>query len=169
MKRRALLAGTAALAATGLLSACSRLIGGDSGSDNSIIDIARTIPDLSTFVQAVDAAGLAATLDSPGPFTVFAPTNAAFNALPEGELAALLQPGNRTRLRNALAVHAIPGAGTSDRIRGQRRNVPTAQGQTVVVDGTGGGIRINGANVIRADIPASNGYLNIVDRVILPR
>jgi uncharacterized surface protein with fasciclin (FAS1) repeats len=169
MKRRALLAGTAALAATGLLSACSRLIGGDGGNDNTIIDIARTIPDLSTFVQAVDAAGLAATLDGPGPFTVFAPTNAAFNALPEGELASLLQPGNRTRLRNALAVHAIFGAGTSDRIRGQRRNVPTAQGQTVLVDGTGGGIRINGANVIRADIAASNGYLNIVDRVILPR
>jgi uncharacterized surface protein with fasciclin (FAS1) repeats len=169
MRRRALLAGTAVLGATGLLSACARLIGGDEGSENTIIDIARTIPDLSTFVQAVDAAGLAATLDGPGPFTVFAPSNAAFNALPEGELAALLQPGNRTRLRNALAVHAIPGSGTTDRIRGQRRNVPTAQGQTVLVDGTGGGVRINGANVIRADIAASNGYLNIVDRVILPR
>lgn len=163
MRRRALLAGSAALGSMLVLAGCSVGSGG-----NTIIEIARATPDLSTFVSAVDAAGLAETLDGPGPYTVFAPTNAAFAALPDGQLSALLQPENRRQLLNLLTYHALPGANPSARIVGDRRNVPTLQGQTVLVDGTGGTPRINGASVLRADIVASNGILHIVDRVILP-
>ncbi|MGI1662530.1 fasciclin domain-containing protein [Palleronia sp. KMU-117] len=163
MRRRALLAGTAALGSTLLLSACSV---GRAG--NTIIDIARATPDLSTFVSAIEAVGLAETLDGPGPFTVFAPTNAAFAALPDGQLAALLQPENRRQLINLLTYHALAGANPSAQFAGTRRNVPTLQGQTVLVDGTGGTVRVNDATVVRADIVASNGILHIVNRVILP-
>lgn len=118
-------------------------------------------------MAAVSAAGLVDTLKGDGPFTVFAPTNAAFAALPAGTVDTLLLPENKDQLISILTYHVVPGAVTSDQLAGQRLSVETVQGSTVHVDGTDG-VTVDGANVIAADIIASNGVIHVIDAVILP-
>jgi uncharacterized surface protein with fasciclin (FAS1) repeats len=137
----------------------------DDGDD--IIDIAASNPDFSTLVAAVSAAGLVDTLKSDGPFTVFAPTNAAFAALPAGTVESLLLPENRDTLISILTYHVVPGAVTSDQLVGQRIDVATVQGDTVHINGTHG-VRVNDATVTTVDIIASNGVIHVIDTVLLP-
>jgi uncharacterized surface protein with fasciclin (FAS1) repeats len=137
----------------------------DDGDD--IVDIAASNPDFSTLVAAVSAAGLVDTLKSDGPFTVFAPTNAAFAALPAGTVESLLLPENRDTLISILTYHVVPGAVTSDQLAGQRIDVATVQGDTVHINGTHG-VRVNDATVTTADIIASNGVIHVIDTVLLP-
>jgi uncharacterized surface protein with fasciclin (FAS1) repeats len=137
----------------------------DDGDD--IIDIAASNPDFSTLVAAVSAAGLVDTLKSDGPFTVFAPTNAAFAALPAGTVEGLLLPENRDTLISILTYHVVPGAVTSDQLVGQRIDVATVQGDTVHINGTHG-VRVNDATVTTVDIIASNGVIHVIDTVLLP-
>ncbi|MCB2150492.1 MAG: fasciclin domain-containing protein, partial [Rhodobacteraceae bacterium] len=106
--------------------------------------------DFSTLVAAVKAAGLVETLKGDGPFTVFAPTNAAFAALPAGTVESLLKPENRDQLVAVLTYHVVPGAVTSDQLAGQRLNVATVNGASVHVDGRKG-VRVNKARVTTAD------------------
>lgn len=157
-------------AATGLLAAMGACAPSQTGND--IVDIASANPDFSTLVAAVSAAGLVGTLKGPGPFTVFAPTNAAFAALPPGTVDSLLMPENRDQLISVLTYHVIPGAVTSDQLIGQTLDVTTVQGQTVRVVGSvnklGVSVRVNSSNVIAADIIASNGVIHAIDRVLLP-
>ncbi|MGD1885084.1 MAG: fasciclin domain-containing protein [Paracoccaceae bacterium] len=154
-----LMGGGAALAA---LAACAQ-------PGNDIVDIASGDPNFSTLVAALGAAGLVETLQGPGPFTVFAPTNAAFDKLPAGTVESLLQPENVDQLRSILTYHVVPGNITSDQIIGTRQRVATVQGGTVHVDGTGKvGVRVNNANVTQADIIASNGVIHVIDKVLLP-
>jgi uncharacterized surface protein with fasciclin (FAS1) repeats len=115
----------------------------------------------------VSAAGLVDTLKSDGPFTVFAPTNAAFAALPAGTVESLLLPENRDTLISILTYHVVPGAVTSDQLVGQRIDVATVQGDTVHINGTHG-VRVNDATVTTADIIASNGVIHVIDTVLLP-
>ncbi len=168
MERRSLLKTAAFTAVAGLLAACTQMEDG-----NDIVDIAASNPDFSTLVTAVQAAGLVDTLKSDGPFTVFAPTNAAFAALPEGTLDMLLLPENKDKLTQILTYHVVPGAVTSDQLAGQRVTVATVEGSTVHIDGRGGkygtGVRVNGANVTTADIIASNGVIHVIDKVLLPK
>jgi len=167
MKRRAILQSAAAAGLLAGLGACAQT---DPGSD--IVDIAAANPEFSTLVSALGAAGLAETLRGDGPFTVFAPTNAAFAALPDGTVDTLLLPENKDRLIEVLTYHVVPGAITSDRLAGQRLEVATVQGESLVVDGTGGKLRsaitVNGANVTAADIIATNGVIHVIDAVLLP-
>lgn len=133
-----------------------------------IVDIAADNPDFSTLVAAVQAAGLVDTLKGDGPFTVFAPTNDAFAALPAGTVENLLRPENRDALVNVLTYHVVPGIIRADMIAGQRGRIAMVNGQFIHVDGRDG-VRINrSAHVVAADIRASNGRIHVIDSVLLP-
>lgn len=162
MNRRFVLKTTAAFAIATAVAAC------DVAGDPDIVDIAASNDDFSTLVAAVGAAGLVDTLKSDGPFTVFAPTNAAFAKLPAGTVDSLLLPENKDQLIAVLTYHVVPGAVTSDQLAGQRLSVATVQGQSVHVNGTNG-VRVNKSNVVSADIIASNGVIHVIDTVLLPK
>ena len=155
------LVGAAALAT---LAACAPSM--DKGDD--IVDIAAGNEDFSTLVAAVQAAGLVETLKSDGPFTVFAPTNAAFAALPAGTVESLLKPENKDQLVKVLTYHVVQGAVTSDQLAGKRLSVETVQGQSVHVNGTNG-VHVNKSRVTTADIMATNGVIHVIDKVLLPK
>lgn len=153
-------AGAAALA---LVAACAPM---DEGDD--IVDIAAGDENFSTLVAAVTAAGLVDTLKSDGPFTVFAPTNAAFAKLPAGTVESLLLPENKDQLVSILTYHVVGGAAvTSDALAGKRLSVSTVQGSSVHVDGTDG-VTVDDATVTAADIIASNGVIHVIDTVLIP-
>ncbi|MFX0547366.1 fasciclin domain-containing protein [Roseovarius sp. S1116L3] len=167
MKRRSIIKSFAAAGMLAAVGACAQM---DDGDD--IVDIASSNPQFSTLTAAIGAAGLTDTLRGPGPFTVFAPTDAAFDALPAGTLDMLLMPENKDKLASILTYHVVPGAVTSDQLLGQRMDVTTVQGSTVRVDGRGGkygaAVRVNDANVTTADIMATNGVIHVIDKVLLP-
>ncbi len=163
MNRRSLIRGTVAALALGAVAACAPM----TPKEPDIVDIAAANPDFSTLVMAVQAAGLVETLKGDGPYTVFAPTNAAFAALPAGTVENLLLPENKDKLVAVLTYHVVPGAVTSDQLAGKRLNVATVQGKTVHIDGRNG-VKVNKSNVIKADIVASNGVIHVIDRVLLP-
>lgn len=131
----------------------------------TIVDVAAANPDFSTLVAAVQAAGLGDTLKGEGPFTVFAPTNAAFEALPAGVLDALLLPENKETLTKILTYHAVAGnVMAADVTAG---DVATVEGQNITL-ATDGGVTVNGAKVIQADVVGSNGVIHVIDAVLLP-
>ena len=132
-----------------------------------IVDIAVSNGNFNTLVAAVTAAGLVDTLKSEGPFTVFAPTDAAFAALPAGTVESLLLPENKDTLVSILTYHVVPGAVTSDQLAGQRLSVATVNGANVHIDGRNG-VKVEDSNVTTADIIASNGVIHVIDAVLLP-
>lgn len=136
-------------------------------AERDLVDTAASAGDFGTLVAAVEAAGLVETLKGEGPFTVFAPTDAAFAALPEGTVETLLQPENREQLVAVLTYHVIPGKVMSGDIAGQTLEVATVQGSPVAIDATSG-VTVAGASVTAADIEATNGVIHVIDRVILP-
>ncbi|MEH1807286.1 fasciclin domain-containing protein [Nostoc sp.] len=121
-----------------------------------------------TLIQAVQAAGLSEQLAAPGPYTVFAPTDAAFSALPKATLDQLLQPANKQQLVKLLSYHVIPGGITSQQLTSGE--VKTVEGSPVkiTVDRASNSITVNNAKVSQPDIPASNGIVHVVDQVLLP-
>ncbi|MGF1647372.1 MAG: fasciclin domain-containing protein [Kineosporiaceae bacterium] len=137
----------------------------EEATGDTIVDVAAGNPDFSTLVAAVEAADLVETLSGEGPFTVFAPTNEAFEALPEGVLDALLLPENEETLVSILTYHVVPGEVTSDMITAG--DVATVQGDPVTL-ATEGGVTVNGATVVTADVTASNGVIHAIDAVLLP-
>ncbi len=165
MNRRFALKATLGAAAFATLAACG---GASTDTGDDIVDIAAGNESFSTLVAAVSAAGLVETLKSEGPFTVFAPTNEAFAALPAGTVESLLKPENKDQLVAVLTYHVVPGAVTSDQLIGQKLSVATVQGDTVDIDATGGGVMVDGATVVTPDIMASNGVIHVIDSVILP-
>jgi len=131
----------------------------------TIVDVASGADGFSTLVAAVSAAGLVDTMNGPGPFTVFAPTDEAFAALPPGVLDALLLPENKQTLVKILTYHVVPGTVlAADVMDGE---VATVEGQNVTLS-TADGVTINGAKVIQADVMADNGVIHVIDAVILP-
>jgi uncharacterized surface protein with fasciclin (FAS1) repeats len=138
-----------------------------SAAELDIVDTAVGAGSFNTLVAAVEAAGLVETLKGEGPFTVFAPTDEAFAALPEGTVENLLLPENREQLVAVLTYHVLPGAVTSSDIAGQTLSPETVQGTTVDIDATDG-VTVDGANVVAADVMASNGVIHVIDAVILP-
>jgi uncharacterized surface protein with fasciclin (FAS1) repeats len=134
--------------------------------DKDIVDTAVGAGSFSTLVAAVQAAGLVDTLKGEGPFTVFAPTDEAFAALPEGTVESLLLPENRDQLVAILTYHVVPGKVMStDLTNGME--AATVQGAPVTIM-TEGGVKVNAANVVTADVEASNGVIHVIDAVILP-
>ncbi|MEY4401856.1 MAG: hypothetical protein RL072_1721 [Actinomycetota bacterium] len=130
-----------------------------------IVAVASGNPDFSTLVAAIQAAGLVETLQGAGPFTVFAPTNAAFDALPEGLLEKLLLPENVAVLTAILTYHVVPGQVMSTDVTAG--DVATVEGSTIAIT-TDGGVKVNGANVVAVDVAASNGVIHVIDQVIVP-
>lgn len=129
-----------------------------------IVDTAVNAGSFNTLVQAVQAAGLEDTLRSEGPFTVFAPTDEAFAALPEGTLAALL--ADDEALAAVLTYHVVAGEVMAADVAGLE-SAETVQGESVTFDTTDG-VMVNDANVVQADIEASNGVIHVIDKVLLP-
>jgi len=140
---------------------------GDKTQKADIVDTAVAAGSFTTLVAAVQAAGLEETLRGEGPFTVFAPTDDAFAALPEGTVANLLKPENKDQLVAILTYHVVAGKTKSKDLAGKTLDVATVNGATVAVDGTDG-VTVGGANVVTADVWASNGVIHVVDAVLLP-
>jgi len=134
-------------------------------ADGDIVAVAVGNPDFATLVAALTAAGLVETLQGEGPFTVFAPTEAAFAALPEGLLAKLLLPENIAVLTAILTYHVVPGMVMSTDIAAG--DVATVEGSTVALT-TDMGVMVNGATVIASDVAASNGVIHVIDAVLVP-
>merc|ERR1712166_876994 len=133
----------------------------------NIVELAQSVDDLSTLVAAVVAGDLVETLSSPGPFTVFAPTNEAFAALPEGTLPFLLQPENKGTLVDILTYHVVSGKVLSTDLA-PSQDVSTVQGDTLLIKARDGAVTVNGRNVVAADNEAKNGVAHIIDGVLLP-
>ena len=133
-----------------------------------IVDVAIGSPDHTTLVAAVTAAGLVETLKGAGPFTVFAPTNAAFAALPAGTVDGLLKPESKDALTKILTYHVVAGAiKAADLKDGQK--VKTLQGEELTVTIKDGKVMINGANVTATDLTGSNGVVHVIDAVLMPK
>mgnify|MGYP003572711237 FL=1 len=138
----------------------------ESSDAGTIVDVAVGNDDFSTLVAAVQAADLQDTLSADGPYTVFAPTNAAFEALPDGVLDKLLEPENKDTLKEILTYHVVSGEVTSDMI--EPGDVETVEGSTVTITTDGGEVMVNEAKVETADVDASNGVIHSIDAVLLP-
>ncbi len=138
---------------------------------STVVDIAAGNPDFSTLVAAIQAAGLAETLSGPGPFTVFAPTNAAFASLPAGTLDSLLLPENKDDLVKVLSYHVVSGKVMAADVPAEADAAATAtvNNLDLSVRTTATGAMVNDATVTAADIEASNGVIHVIDKVLLPR
>ena len=132
----------------------------------TIVEVASGNPDFSTLVAAVSAADLAETLGAEGPYTVFAPTNEAFEALPAGLLDELLKPKNKEVLTQILTYHVVAGEVMSSDI--EPGDVPTVEGEDLTIAVTDGTVTVNGATVEAADVEASNGVIHVIDEVLVP-
>jgi uncharacterized surface protein with fasciclin (FAS1) repeats len=135
--------------------------------DKNIVELAVGTEALSTLVTAVKAGGLVETLQGDGPFTVFAPTNEAFAALPDGVLDMLLKPENKEQLVAVLTYHVVAGKVMSGDLK-DGMQAKTVEGNKVSVDINYGTVKIDNAKVAMADIEASNGVVHVIDTVILP-
>jgi uncharacterized surface protein with fasciclin (FAS1) repeats len=132
-----------------------------------IVDLAVGNDNLKTLVAAVKAGGLVEVLKGDGPFTVFAPTDEAFAALPKGTLEMLLKPENKDKLVAILTYHVVSGKVMSTDLKNGQQ-AATVQGEKVKVSINGKTVKINDAKVIAADVKASNGVVHVIDKVILP-
>ncbi len=171
MNRPKKLRSLSAIAVAGalVLAAC-----GDDGNDTAdaperpsedIVEVASTTDGFATLVSAVGAAGLVETLQGDGPFTVFAPTDDAFAALPDGLLDSLLEPENEETLQRILTYHVVGAEVLAADV--EAGSVETVEGNTIEIT-TDDGVMVNDANVVQTDVLASNGVIHVIDAVILP-
>jgi uncharacterized surface protein with fasciclin (FAS1) repeats len=155
----------AAVAATAISLAAGSLPA--HAADKDIIDTAIAAGQFKTLATALTAAGLVDTLRGPGPFTVFAPTDAAFSKLPAGTVDSLLKPENKQKLTAILTYHVVPGkVMAADLVK--LTEATTVNGAKVKIEAKGGNVMVNDAKVTATDIGASNGVIHVIDTVILP-
>ena len=140
---------------------------GQAGGGNSLIDVASGAGDFQTLLAAATAADLVGALSSAGPFTLFAPTDAAFAELPAGTLDDLLKPENKSRLIGILKYHVVSGRVNLAQALAAKQ-APTLQGETISASFEDGRVKIGPATLIQADIPAANGIIHVIDQVLLP-
>lgn len=131
-----------------------------------IVAVASNAGGFNTLVTAVKAAGLVETLQGPGPFTVFAPSDEAFAKLPKGAVEDLLKPGNKTKLVEILTYHVVPGKVMAADVKPMQ--VKTVNGQLLDVKVKDGVVTVDNAKVIKTDVMASNGVIHVIDSVMLP-
>ena len=144
-----------------------RALPGTSTAVHDLLQTAAAKGNFQTFARAVEAAGLRETLAGPGPFTVFAPTDEAFAALPAGKLEELMRPERRSELASVMKYHVMTGRKTAKEI-GHWDSARTVNGLSATLKMVGRQVSIDGAHVTSPDIDASNGYLHGIDRVMLP-
>jgi len=135
--------------------------------DKDIVQLASETESLSTLVAAVKAGDLVETLQGDGPFTVFAPTNEAFDALPDGTLETLLDPENQDMLIDILTYHVVSGKVMSGDLS-DGMTAETVQGSDITISISDAGVKVDDATVAMADVEASNGVVHVIDSVILP-
>jgi len=140
----------------------------EKSAKKDIVDTAVSAGAFTTLVAAVKAAGLVETLKGEGPFTVFAPTDEAFAALPEGTVEDLLKPENKDQLVAVLTYHVVPGKVMSGDLP-KSLKAETVQGQKVRIKSGDEGVTVDDAKVIQADVEATNGVIHVIDKVILPK
>ena len=133
-----------------------------------IVETAVAAGQFKTLAAALDAAGLVGTLKGPGPFTVFAPTDAAFAKLPRGTVEELLKPENKAKLTAILTYHVVPGKVSSADVV-KVTSAKTVQGGAIKVSAAGGKVMVDNATVVKTDIAASNGVIHVVDTVLMPK
>jgi uncharacterized surface protein with fasciclin (FAS1) repeats len=131
-----------------------------------IVAIASGDAQFKTLTKALGSAGLVTTLQGKGPFTVFAPTDAAFAALPKGTVEDLLKPANKAKLTKILTYHVVPGSVVSTSLKSG--DVKSVEGSSLKVAVSTGKVTVGGANVVKADIKASNGVIHVIDKVLMP-
>ena len=134
----------------------------------NVVDVLKSSGQFTTLLAALDAAQLTDTLASRPAISIFAPTDAAFAALPEADRTRLLDPANAAELRQRLLYHVIAADVTPDQIQGKRGGVPTAADSQILLDGTGSAIKADGATVVSAELDASNGAVFPIDKVLNP-
>ena len=156
---------TSAATASPSMAATTPAASSTSAAAGTVVEVAAANPDFTTLVAAVKAAGLVDTLNGPGPFTVFAPTNEAFKALPAGVLAKLLLPANKATLTKILTYHVVPAEVMAADVKPGK--VKTVEGGELTITTTGG-VKVNDANVTATDIAASNGVIHVIDKVLVP-
>lgn len=156
-----------ALVLTALMAVTSAAWAAAPSAKKDIVDTAVGAGSFKTLVAAVQAGGLVEALKGEGPFTVFAPTDEAFAKLPAGTVETLLKPENHDKLVAILKYHVVAGQVTSDQVV-KLTEATTLHGQKVTIS-TCGGVKINGANVVKADILTTNGVIHVVDAVLLPK
>jgi uncharacterized surface protein with fasciclin (FAS1) repeats len=134
------------------------------GGDMDIVDTAKAAGSFNTLVAAVQKAGLVETLKGKGPFTVFAPTDEAFAKVPKDQLDALL--ADKEKLTKVLTYHVVPGKVMAADVKAGKAK--TVAGNSLTISTDNGGVQIDNANVIKADIGASNGVIHVIDSVVIP-
>ena len=169
----------AALAAASVVAFSSTVALAQSDSPGTIVDVAAGADNFSTLVAAVKAAGLVDTLSGDGPYTVFAPVNDAFAALPDGTVDTLLKPENKDQLTKILTCHVVAGKVTAADLQGQLEGkdsipVDTVGGCTLTASKSDAGITLTDeaggtATVVQPDVAASNGEIHAIDAVLMPK
>ncbi len=136
--------------------------------DKTIVEVADGNEDFATLVAAVTKAGLVETLSGDGPFTVFAPTNAAFDKLPPGTVDNLLKPENKAKLVEILTYHVVPGRVMAKDVV-SLPSATTVEGSDVMISVEGNNVMIDKAKVVKADVNCSNGVIHVIDSVLIPK
>lgn len=136
-------------------------------SQKDIVDTAVSAGSFKTLAAALQAAGLVETLKGDGPFTVFAPTDAAFAKLPAGTLQSLLKPENKAKLAAILTYHVVPGRVLAAEVTGMS-SAPTVNGKALAIRSEQGIVTVGGARISKTDILCSNGVIHVIDTVLLP-
>ncbi|CTQ49262.1 fasciclin domain-containing protein [Jannaschia donghaensis] len=165
INRRRLLQLSGATFGTAALSGC---VGATTTSSPDIVDVAVANGSFTTLAAALTAADLVDTLKGPGPFTVFAPTDAAFAALPAGTVENLLLPENKDQLVSILTYHVAPNNYPASSLIGTNGRIPTVNGTPLHINGQGGGVTVEGVPVATPDVFASNGTIHVIESVLLP-
>jgi uncharacterized surface protein with fasciclin (FAS1) repeats len=135
---------------------------------HDIVDTAVAAGTFKTLVAAVTAAGLVDTLKGAGPFTVFAPNDAAFAKLPDGAVADLVKPENKQKLASILTLHVMSGKVMATDVTGKKLSPASVNGEALHVDGMSG-VSVNGAKVVTADVDCTNGVIHVIDTVMMPK
>ena len=152
-----------------ILAAVAALAFATPAAAADIVETASSDGSFTTLVAAVKAAGLVDTLKGKGPFTVFAPTDAAFKKLPAGTVENLLKPENKAQLTKVLTYHVVPGAVMASDVKGKKTTAKTVEGSALAIDASGGTVKVDNATVSKADVNASNGVIHVIDTVIMPK
>lgn len=137
-------------------------------SGKNLAENAMAVPQMSTLTSALQAAGLADKATTGGPYTVFAPTNDAFSALPAGTLDDLMKPENKAKLTDILTYHVVPGSLMAADLK-DGQELTTIEGKKLKVAVNGTTVTVNGANVVKADVKSSNGVTHVIDKVLMPQ
>jgi len=144
----------------------SKTMEANMAAEKNVVEIAQSNSDFSTLVKALVEANLVSVLEGQGPFTVFAPTNAAFAKLPAGTLESLLKPENKAKLAAILTYHVLPGKVLAADVKTMKAK--TVNGKDLDIKVNGSNVTINDAKVIKTDIVGSNGVIHVIDTVLLP-